>query len=946
MRQILTLCAALLTSAAWCQLTYTNSPDRLAGNTSSGGCMGVTDMNGDGLDDIAILDGSDHVIIKYQNADGSFTSFDYGTISGEGQWGWAIADIDNDGHKDIVSGGGYDGTHYMRISAPGVFTLTDLNGPDIFTQCMSIADMNGDGRNDVFSCHDDGHPNIWFTDAAGVPQENNAYIDWATNCTGTSGDMSGNYGSTFTDFDNDGDIDLHISHCRQGVNDPLDCRRWDRLFVNDGTNHYNDQASAYGLQNHEQVWTSDFGDFDNDGDLDVVSTTHSATMELFENDGTGHFTDITSGSGLEVTGFFLQGLFRDFDNDGYLDVLTASTHFYFKGNGDGTFTQADNVFPASSEMHSFAIGDLNNDGFEDVFASYGSGYIDTNPGFPDRLWLATPNGNHWFRVTLQGTVSNRDAVGARVTIHGPFGVKIREVHAGESYGIVNSFALNFGLGAYDEITSVDIHWPSGLNETFTDVNVDGTIHVIEGTCISPTAEITTPGSAIVCGNGDAITLTANAGFNYSWSNGATTQSIDVSAAGNYQVTIDDGNGCEATTSIFVAQSPDETPTVSLSGDANFCEGDQLTITSSDATGYAWSNGSTDQSITVTTAGTYTVTVTGTCGDFTSDEVVVTTLDSPDAPVANDVTIPVAGTATLNATGENLEWYNAATGGLLMGTGSPFVTPFLWFPTTFWVAAGTVHGGGTSYGGQTDRINTGAPGQYHTNADNYEIFTASAPFTLSSVKVYANGAGNRTIAITDEGNGSTIATGVFNIPDGESRVDLNFSVPQGGPYGLRVVGGDPQLWRDGLNSNPAYPYALGTVGSITSSSVAGANATEYYYFFYDWEVDAVSTTCMGPRTPVNVLITVVGVEEVDPNSGVRVWPNPATDMLSITLGTVQGRVSVDMMDVTGRLVKSTNADASAQLNGTLQLPVGNLVPGEYVVRVKYDQGMSMHRIVVR
>ena len=129
------------------------------------------------------------------------------------QWGWAIADLDNDGHKDICSGVSI--TRYVRISARGVYTLSNLNGPSIFTQGMSMADMNNDGRVDVYACHDNGAPNIWFTDANGVPQYQATYIDWSTN---PASDMSGNYGSTFTDFDDDGDIDLHISHCRQGVN--------------------------------------------------------------------------------------------------------------------------------------------------------------------------------------------------------------------------------------------------------------------------------------------------------------------------------------------------------------------------------------------------------------------------------------------------------------------------------------------------------------------------------------------------------------------------------------------------------------------------------------------------------------------------------------------------------------------------------------------------------
>ena len=76
------------------------------------------------------------------------------------------------------------------------------------------------------------------------------------------------------------------------------------------------------------------------------------------------------------------------------------------------------------------------------------------------------------------------------------------------------------------------------------------------------------------------------------------------------------------------------------------------------------------------------------------------------------------------------------------------------------------------------------GVYHTNADNYLFFEAYEAFTINSVKVYANGAGNRTIAVIDRSNGSTVASGVFSVPDGESRVDLEFDVPGPGEYGLR------------------------------------------------------------------------------------------------------------------------------------------------------------------
>ena len=81
--------------------------------------MGVVDMNGDGLDDIAKLNNANICQVDYQNPDGSFTFVDYGAVSNAGQWGWAIADIDNNGHKDVLSGGNGDGTHYVRITSPG-----------------------------------------------------------------------------------------------------------------------------------------------------------------------------------------------------------------------------------------------------------------------------------------------------------------------------------------------------------------------------------------------------------------------------------------------------------------------------------------------------------------------------------------------------------------------------------------------------------------------------------------------------------------------------------------------------------------------------------------------------------------------------------------------------------------------------------------------------------
>ncbi|MCW5899553.1 MAG: VCBS repeat-containing protein [Flavobacteriales bacterium] len=938
-RTLALFAASLPLLAAQAQFTFTNATALKSNTTNSGGCMGVVDINGDGLDDLCILHNSRIFMVDYQNADGSFTLVDYGSVSNDAQWGMTIADMQNTGHKDLVCGGSYDGVHYMRIPTVGQSTLANLNNGNMFMQCNNAVDINNDGHNDFWACHDDAAPRQWLNNGSGNLTYANI-IDYTTN---PATDMSGNYGSVWTDFDNDGDLDLYIAKCRQGVNNPNDPRRWNRLFVNDGNGNFTDMAESHGLQIKNQSWTADFGDIDNDGDLDMMLTNHDATIQLFENDGTGHFTEITAGSGLEITGFFLQSKFVDFDNDGYIDLLIAGgLQRLFRNNGNKTFTNVPNMFPANKAMHSFAIGDLNNDGFQDVFANYGSGYVTPDNNNPDRIWLNDGNDNNWLVVRLQGTESNRDAIGARVTITGPWGTQIREVRAGESYGIVCTFACHFGLGQQEEVPTVTVTWPSGLVETFNNIEANQTITIIEGLCISPQAEITTPTAPIVCGNGSTVTLTANPGFNYLWNTGAQTQSITVSQPGSYTVTINDGQGCTGTASIFVVQSPDETPTVSYTGETRFCEGGSLELTSTPAAGYSWTGGGNGQSLVVTQSGSYTVTIDGVCGQFTSAAVVVDVLDAPDAPIADDVVIPVPGMATLQAVGDNILWYDVPTGGNAIGSGNSFQTPFIANTTSFWATASIEHEGEHAYGSKTNWANQG---QYHTNSDNYQFFTAYEPFTIVSVKVYANGAGNRNVALIDRTDGSIVVSQVINIPDGESRITLNFQVPAAGDYGLRTIGGNPQLWRDGLGSTQNYPYPLGTLGAVTSSSVAGANATAFYYFFYDWEVEATGLACESQRTEAIVWVGNVGIADAAGSGMVHVWPNPASDILNIGFGQVSGRVVLELMDITGRLVVVREQDGAALEQGILTLGVGGLSHGEYLLRVRDGVGSSVHRVML-
>jgi hypothetical protein len=369
----------------------------------------------------------------------------------------AVGDVDEDGHKDFVSGGNGDGVHLKKISARGVSTaVTNLDNGTMFMQGMNMMDIDNDGDLDIFGCHDNAASRIW---------------------------LSGNYGSTWTDFDNDGDIDFYITKCRQGVNDPNDPRRWNRLFVNNGSGVYTDQAATYGVQNREQSWSSDFADIDNDGDLDLITVNHSTTAQLFLNDGTGHYTDATAGSGLQYSNFFLQSKCEDLDNDTYIDLLCVEGNYYFHNNGNGTFTRITTLLPhptTSHTLHSFAMGDMNHDGAIDIYASYGTSYVTPSTSRDDELYLNNGNSNKWINFELEGSTSNRDGVGARVTIFGPWGRQMREIRAGESYGIVNSFICHFGLGANQVVDSTVVRWPSGTVDKFYNLAADQWLKVAEG----------------------------------------------------------------------------------------------------------------------------------------------------------------------------------------------------------------------------------------------------------------------------------------------------------------------------------------------------------------------------------------------------------------------------------------------------------------------------------
>ncbi len=966
MKKLYVLALALVSFAAATAQTFTAGT--LPGSYYSGGVTGVWDMNNDGLNDIVVMDQSKTLRILYQQADGSFIQVNTGAQLGSSQWGMTIADLDNDGFGDVISGGAYDNLHYYNIDGAGAAVETTL-GVGIFTQACTMGDMDNDGWLDFFACHDDGASNMWRNDGAGnmvdkstimTDAAGNTVLDYNLypgNYPGTSDPlMSGNYGNEFCDFDRDGDLDLLVAKCRQASNDPLDKRRTNLLFVNDGNNVFHEDAAARGLVNLQQSWTATFGDIDNDGDFDCMMTTHSSTLKIYENNGLGYFTDITPGSGLQnVSGFFMQGQMTDFDNDGFIDVVYAGGAFgYYRNNGDHTFTSQTSSFNNPQTMHGFGLGDLNNDGFVDVYAGYGNsnGYV-TPSNVADRLQINGGNNNHWVGFHLEGVMSNTNAVGAIVEIHGAWGTQVREVRSGVSYGITNSNILNFGIGANTSIDYAIIHWPAGGTKVITNPGIDQYHSFIELDCTAPVASITAGGNTQLC-VGQTVDLTASAsGSSFIWSNGATASTITVSEPGLYTAIAYDANGCAGHSNTITVEvnSDVQTPTIAVVGALDFCEGMSVQLTASEGASYLWSNGEETQTINAALPGEYTVQVEGGCGFATSAITSVVVYDAPAAPTAVDVTIDAAGvTADLTATGTNLQWYDVATGGSPIATGSTFTTPVITTsPTSYWVEDVATFGGAQGNGGKATY--DAASGAYFANTPtNFNKFDALEDVILDSVYVYSNAAGVRTIQVVDA-NLTVIATADVNIPNGDSYINLNFFVPAGNGYGLRTSTGNPGLWRDRdiTTATPyEYPYDVNGLISITGTTVTNGNQNQdgdnYYYFFYDWHAHTPSFDCPSPRE--EVVISIVGVEELETISNVVVFPNPATDHLTVRLNSTKGgAMNVNLIDAVGKMVQSNQVTVSTGTQN-IELNLNGIAPGIYELQMVKNGKASSSRIVVR
>ena len=443
------------------QLAFTYENHLLGDSTihSSWFAVGVSDLNADSLDDIIRIDKDFNITVEYQKESGGFTISKYGSISSLTIWGVTVADLDENGVNDIYLGAD-DSIYVYLMNSGGLVKERYTIYRYTYPQAPSMVDVNDDGWIDVFECSDTSANLVFVNDTKGNLIQIPGF---------ELGKEKGNYSAIWTDYDLDDDLDLYLSKCWQFALDSADTKRINQLFRNDGNAKFTDVADIAGVDDGSQSWSSTAGDIDNDGDLDLYVANHGK-CKLFLNNGDGTFNDISNTAGID-SGSVDICKFVDLDNDTYLDLVLGQRGLTLGGNGmimrnlgNNTFTRVVNAMPdTTGSLRSSAIGDLNNDGYQDLIVT---------GGLRDRLMINKGNSNNYLDVLLFGQNGNRNAIGAKILIYGGWGVQIREVRSGESYGIMNSLTQHFGLGSNQTIDSLIVKWPLGKVTKLYDVDIN------------------------------------------------------------------------------------------------------------------------------------------------------------------------------------------------------------------------------------------------------------------------------------------------------------------------------------------------------------------------------------------------------------------------------------------------------------------------------------------
>jgi hypothetical protein len=439
--------------------------------TDGGDSTGVAwgDFDGDGWPDLFVSNFGTRFNYLYHNNNGqTFTRIESGIVATEdvNAEGCAWADYDNDGDLDLFVAVGLSGYDLLyRNDGGGAFTKITNAPPSIAggsSRGCAWADYDNDGWIDLFVANEQSQNNFLF--------RNDGSGGFKRVTTGEIALNRGNaFGCSWADYDNDGWIDLFVAN--NGARSFLYRNLGDGSFA-----RMSQSAVATNVANSAGcAW----GDYDNDGNLDLFVANLGQRNFLYRNNGDGSFTSIRTGAIVETTTASWGAAWADYDNDGFLDLFVVNGQpngsgahdFLFKNNGDGTFAKITrgSLVNDNAAGDGCAWADYNQDGFVDLFVSNFNGQNNL-------LYCNGGNSNHWLAIDCHGRISNASAIGTRLELTAEIGGKtvrqVREISGGGAYGSQNSLRVHFGLGAATHAAHLRVRWPSGLVQEIPEPPVD------------------------------------------------------------------------------------------------------------------------------------------------------------------------------------------------------------------------------------------------------------------------------------------------------------------------------------------------------------------------------------------------------------------------------------------------------------------------------------------
>lgn len=655
--------------------------DVLNQGSTFGNGVSFYDFNQDGWDDLSFCTNITDPVF-YINNQGIYEEIDLGIENVFGgdikvlQW----VDYDNDGDSDLfMSTSYYPVTLFENIGNLELVDVTEDAGIAIqfvrnFGSCWG--DVNNDGWLDLYICkyHNPNVDNGYeYTNHLYMNNGDGTFTDETDNAE-VSDEVRASFQSVFMDYDEDGYQDIFV------INDRLFMRN--SMYWNEGDGSFQDKTTEVGMELYIDAMSITVGDYDNDTDLDIYiandpyESTGNVLMNYF-NDG---FTDFGQFAGVTTDWISWGSLWIDYDCDMDQDLYVTTEgntipitiqNYFHESQGDGTFELVhDEIGLEDDDYASFgaAMGDYDNDGYPD--------FVINNYTTNSQLYKNTGGENNWFKISLEGTISNKDGIGSWIYVYTGDVVQTRYTMCGENYLGQDSQREMFGLGQEEMIDSLEIKWLSGHVDLFYDVPVDTTWHVLEGSSIPH--EITESTDLILC-EADSAFLSAGDFESFLWSTGDETQDLAIYEPGEYWVIGYNAMGIPVqSNTVLVQNSPlleseAVVENVVCYGGANGA----ISILSppiESILSYSWDSGDLDLSIDSLTAGTYTLTMEDEYGcavqidfDISQPAVLQASFDVMDVSCFGLEDGQVSEQITGGTPGYQINWNGADTTALSAGT---------------------------------------------------------------------------------------------------------------------------------------------------------------------------------------------------------------------------------------------------------------------------------------